>query len=115
MRLGNLLMWNMDYEILQLLVPEDVDQGLELRRLTHVAAEEGNNPLKQGLGNQGQGRGKPGPDRLKVHHIVFWGNELAQLGFSQLIDLAVLSGEQADCFVRRLGLLQGGKIGRAHV
>ena len=60
--LGDLLGRDMDHELLQLLVPKNVDQGFKFRCFVHVATEEGDDLLEQALGNQGEGRGEPGPD-----------------------------------------------------
>ena len=60
--LGDLLGRDADHILLRLLIPEDVGQGLKLRCLIHVAAKEGDDLAQQGGGNQGEGRGEPGPD-----------------------------------------------------
>lgn len=42
--------------------PLGVGQGLKLRCLIHVAAKKRDDLAQQGGGNQGEGRGEPGPD-----------------------------------------------------
>lgn len=86
--LGHLLGRDIDRELLQLPIPENVGQGLKFLTFFHIATEERDDLLEQGLGDQGQGRGKPGPHRLKLRNVVFGGDKLAHFGLAHLVHLS---------------------------
>ena len=102
---ADFLLWDMDHKLLVFLVPEDVGHGLKFLPLIHIAAEEGDDLAQQEHGDEGQGRGKPGPDLRKFHNVVFGDDEFAQLTLAQLVDPAVPGGHDADGLIRRPGLL----------
>ena len=92
------------------LVPIDQHQRLILlSMLCHEGAEERDDLAHQRQRDQGQGRGKPGRNRLKINDLVFWGDKFTLLGLVHLVDVTVIAGDQADDLIRIAGGLHGGK------
>ena len=92
------------------LVPIDQHQRLILlSMLCHEGAEERDDLTHQRQRDQGQGRGKPGRNRLKINDFVFWGDKFTLLGLMHLVDVTVIAGDQADDLIRIAGGLHGGK------
>ena len=77
--------------------------------LCHEGAEERDDLAHQRQRDQGQGRGKPGRNRLKINDFVFWGDKFTLLGLMHLVDVTVIAGDQADDLIRIAGGLHGGK------
>ena len=92
------------------LVPIDQHQRLILlSMLCHEGAEERDDLAHQRQRDQGQGRGKPGRNRLKINDLVFWGDKFTLLGLMHLVDVTVIAGDQADDLIRITGGLHGRK------
>ena len=68
------LLGDIGEEFLLLFVPVDLGHSLIFLPVLHIGAEKRHELPNQLHRDLRQGRGKPGPDLLKFHHIVFGGN-----------------------------------------
>ena len=93
------------------LIPIDKRQCLVLLVFPHEGAEEGGDLPDQRHGDQGQSRGKPGLDHLKLRRFLRWGDKFPLFQLAHLIELSVSGGDETDHFVRLPGLLQRLTVG----
>lgn len=110
-RFADVLLGDVGKVFLLPLVPIDQHQRLILlSMLCHEGAEERDDLTHQRQRDQGQGRGKPGRNRLKINDLVFWGDKFTLLGLMHLVDVTVIAGDQADDLIRIAGASTVGNV-----